>query len=122
MLGAIIHLGVCFDLLDLRFTTYLAEVYPDFLLSMREQGLPVPSNEGVGEDRSELVLRKRDCAMLNWAVPFAESQRKDRFHTVRGVFQEGASAFEGSAIRLKSHIQIVVRDSACILGYFRPQA
>ena len=42
------------------------------------------------------------------------------FDTVRGVFQEGVATFEGSGIRLESHIQIAVRSPAVILGVFRP--
>ena len=121
VLGAIIHLGVCFDLLDVRFTSYLGQVYPDFLKAMARQHLAVPENEGVRGDRIDFPLRKRDCAVLNWVIPFAEAEQKIKFQTVRSVFQEGKSAFEGSAIRHKSHIQVAVRDPACVLGYFRPR-
>jgi hypothetical protein len=44
-----------------------------------------------------------------------------RYQTVRGVFLEGEPAFPGSKIALKSHIQIAVRDPACILGFFSPE-
>jgi hypothetical protein len=44
----------------------------------------------------------------------------DRFDTVRCGFTEGARAFPGSGIFRKSHIQIAVRNPACILGVFRP--
>ena len=45
VLGAIIHSGVCFDLLDVRFTTYLGQLYPKFLEAMEARGVPVPANE-----------------------------------------------------------------------------
>ena len=35
-------------------------------------------------------------------------------------FHEGVPAFQGSGIHTKSHIQVAVRDPACILGYFKP--
>jgi hypothetical protein len=44
------------------------------------------------------------------------------FQTVRGVFIEGGEAFPGSCIMEKSHIQIAVRDPACIIGVFQPRA
>jgi len=121
VLGAIIHSGVCFDLLDVRFTTYLGRLYPKFLAAMEDRGLPVPENEGLPGRERGLVLRKRDCAVLNWVIPFAEAEQGVRFQTVRCVFQEGKPAFEGSAVRTKSHVQLAVRDPASILGYFRPQ-
>jgi hypothetical protein len=45
VIGAIIHLGVCFDLLDVRFTDKLADIYPDFEQTLRKAGQPVPQNE-----------------------------------------------------------------------------
>jgi hypothetical protein len=121
VIGSIIHLGVCFDLLDVRFTDQLASLYPAFEQTLQTAGQPVPQNAPAhGTDR-DLVRRKLDCAMINWAVPEIEKAMGNRFQTVRGVFQEGVPAFAGSGIMRKSHIQIVVRDAACILGYFRPE-
>ena len=121
-IGAHIHLGVCFDLLDVRFTTMLAELYPLFALTLKKQGAAMPRNAPAhGSDR-DLVLRKLDCAMLNWAIPQIEKTLGVRFQTVRGVFQEGTPAYPGSGILKKSHIQVVVRDSEVILGYFLPEA
>jgi len=42
------------------------------------------------------------------------------YQTVRGVFVEGAEAYPGAAIHTKTHVQIAVRDPACVLGYFLP--
>lgn len=121
VLGAIIHLGVCFDLLDVRFTDKLAGLFPTFAQTLEAAGQPVPRNEPAhGTDR-DLVRRKLDCAMLNWAIPEIEAGVGTLFQTVRGVFQEGVPAFAGSGILRKSHIQVVVRDAGCILGYFRPE-
>ena len=121
VIGAHIHLGVCFDLLDIRFTDMLADLYPSFEQTLQKQGVAVPTNEGShGSDR-DLVRRKLDCAMLNWAIPVIEKELGVQFQTVRGVFQEGIPAYPGSGILRKSHIQVVVRDKACILGYFLPE-
>jgi hypothetical protein len=121
VLGAVIHLGHCFDLLDVRFTRYLRDLFPLFVQTMKDQGTLLPKNEGLPSRPKELVLRKLDCAMLNWAIPLVEAEAGGKFHTVRCVFQEGQPAFEGSAIMHKSHIQVVVRDPSVILGYFRPE-
>lgn len=122
VLGAHIHLGVCLDLLDLRFTEKLGELYPSFEATFRLQGLALPRNEPAHGNDRDLVRRKLDCAMLNWAIPLIESELGVRFQTVRGVFQEGVAAYPGSGILRKSHIQVVVRDRGNILGYFLPEA
>jgi hypothetical protein len=108
-------------LLDVRFTSMLAELYPLFELTLEKQGAVMPENAPAhGTDR-DLVLRNLDCAMLNWAIPQIEMTLGVRFQTVRGVFQEGAPAYPGSGIFKKSHIQVVVRDNEAILGYFLPE-
>lgn len=115
VVGALIQLGNCFDLLDTHYTRILGPAYRELKGVMEETGGTVPENRG-GDD---LLRRERDCMVLNWAL---ERLKRDgrAFHTVRGMFPEGDQAFEGSGIRLKSHIQIAVRDPACIIGCFRP--
>lgn len=122
VIGAHIHLGVCFDLLDVRFTAMLADLYPLFESTLKKQGAAIPENEPAHETDRDLVRRKLDCAMLNWAIPQIEKALQVRFQTVRGVFQEGIPAYPGSGILKKSHIQVAVRDTGCILGYFLPEA
>lgn len=122
VIGAHIHLGVCFDLLDIRFTDMLVKLHPLFEKTFKEQGIPMPQNEPAHGHDQDLVRRKLDCAMLNWAIPEIEKELHVHFQTVRGVFQEGIPAYPGSKILRKSHIQTVVRDRDCILGYFLPEA
>lgn len=121
VIGAHIHLGVCFDLLDLRFTEMLGKFYPVFKKTLEAEGVDLPKNEQAHGDDRDLVRRKLDCAMLNWVLPLIEDDLEIKFQTVRGVFQEGEAVYPGSAIQKKSHIQVVVRDSTCILGYFLPE-
>jgi hypothetical protein len=117
VLGALIHLGDCFDLLDMEYTRLLRETFPtiaaDFISQHPDAALP--RNSGPG-----LRNRKLDCAMINWAIPLLEADRGRKFQSVRCVFTEGEPVVDGSCIMLKSHIQIAIRDPSCILGYFRP--
>lgn len=121
VLGAIIHLGNCFDLLDLRYPQILETAYPDFISALTSSGNSPPKNAPLTPDDPDFLLRDLDCAVLNWAIERFEITSNLKHHTVRGLFQEGTTAFPGSSIKRKSHIQIAVRDPACILGYFLPQ-
>jgi hypothetical protein len=81
VVGAIIQLGNCFDLMDTKFTDEL---------------------------------------------PFAfEMLKKLHEHTehdsVRCGFVEGPPAFDGSGIHHQSHVQLAVRNTACVVGVFRPR-
>lgn len=119
VVGVILHLGNCFDFLDTHFTDLLGSVFPAFELYMQSSNQVMPVNSPVHPDDSENLLRRLDCAVINWTLGLVELTY-GRFQSVRGLFQEGDLAFPNSAIRRKSHIQIAVRDPACIVGYFRP--
>ncbi|MCW1925418.1 hypothetical protein OKA05_22850 [Luteolibacter arcticus] len=115
VVGALIQLGICFDLLDTHYTRILGPAFKELETVMEETGGVIPENRG-GDD---LLRRERDCMVLNWTLERLKRNGQE-FHTVRGMFPEGAKAFEGSGIRLKSHIQVAVREPSCIIGYFRP--
>jgi hypothetical protein len=115
IVGALIQLGRCFDLMDTKFT----EELPVAFELMRElhirTGKPLPENGGKTPDK---LLRRRDCAVLNLYLTWLA--RTTRYDTVRCGFVEGPPAYEGSGIRHRSHVQIAVRNPACIVGVFRP--
>ena len=114
VIGALIQLGHCFDLLDVRLTENLRLLYPEFEKAMAANGKPRPVND------STRKLHRLDCAFLNWAIPFIETARGVKFQTVRGVFIEGEAIYPSAQIFAKSHIQIAVRDPSAIIGYFHP--
>jgi hypothetical protein len=116
VIGALIQLGHCFDLLDVRLTENLRLLYPEFEKAIAASGKPLPSND------SARKLHRLDCAFLNWAIPLIEDERGVKFQTVRGVFIEGEAIYSTAQIFAKSHIQISVRDSSAIMGYFHPAA
>jgi len=120
--GAVIHLGQCFDLLDVRYTSCLKDAFPSFVYAQGESDEPMPTNAGARNRAGDLLLRRLDCAVLNWAIVALEKELGYSFQTVRGVFVEGDAAFPGSCIMEKSHIQVSVRDARSIVGVFRPRA
>lgn len=120
VIGAVIQLGMCFDLLDVRFTHELARHAATLEQAMVSQGIPLPQNQRVGIRDGDWLRRERDCFVLKYAIPEVEREWNCQFDSVRGVFQEGAPAFKGAGIKLKSHIQIAVREPRAIIGYFLP--
>jgi len=121
VVGAVIHLGTCFDLLDRQSTKALRLAFPRFCEEMANQKQNIPENAPAHGADTDMLLRKRDCAVLNWLLDLKEhSPGLDACDSVRGLFQEDEPVYKGSAIRLKSHIQIAIRNPACILGYFSP--
>lgn len=82
---------------------------------MDSQGKALPRNEG-GDD---LLRRNLDCAVINYLHEVRNNEALRPFDSVRGVFVEGKRIYENSGFREKTHIQICVRNSACIKGVFR---
>lgn len=121
VVAAEINLGVCLDLLDTANTRLLRHAYAEFRHSMRRNGIPMPRNrDAPGTRQGDRVLRFRDCAVIDFTLSGLAEVGPNEYQTVRGVFVEGEPAFPGSKVALKSHIQLAVRDSTCILAFFRP--
>jgi hypothetical protein len=115
VVGAIIQLGSCLDLTDIRYTQLLGTHYQFIKNNYKRKGLVLPKNHGKGGK-----LRDLDCLVINELIASLEVNSGIRFQTVRSPFLEGQPAFRGSGILRESHIQIAVRDRECILGIFRP--
>jgi len=116
VVGALIQLGRCFDLMDTRFTDELPLAFEMTRRVHDQDGKPLPMNAGKTPDKR---LRRRDCAVLNTYLGRLD-ERGAAYDTVRCGFVEGPPAFEGSGIRHQSHVQIAVRNPACVVGVFRP--
>ena len=67
------------------------------------------------------IFRYLDCAVIQNLHRINEKvNRGARFQSVRGLFTEGNPIYEGAGFNQKNHIQLCIRESSCIKGYFRP--
>lgn len=120
VIGALINLGNCFDLLDTKNTEMLGEMFKVYQAHCTANGLKIPQNSKSHKLDTDHTKRLLDCAVVNFTIEAIEFSEKVKFQSVRCVFTEGKEAFDGSFIMQKSHIQIAVRDRSAILGYFKP--
>jgi hypothetical protein len=130
VIGAVIDLGHCCDLLDSSFTKMLTAYYNLMKIELEKVGKSLPENKDLKSDgHHDKLLRYLDCATLEFMHEQIRTQyKKDMaakshsslkmFDSVRGVFPEGGAAYNGSGFYAKSHIQICIRNSNCIKGYF----
>ena len=124
VLGAYIYLGRCFDLTDRWATLQLDGWFHEYKQLLDMLGKPLPVNRSARPGDHDLLLRRLDCGVMNFAMQRSDAKYmagKPHFQTIRGVFTEGGPAFPGSRILDKTHIQIAVRDPSVILGCFRPR-
>jgi hypothetical protein len=113
VVGALIQLGHCLDLTDIRYTEQLRLTYRELRRTSKQQSLVLPKNQGKRRDL--------DCLVINRLRPSQRETEDGPFQTARCPFLEGVPAFPGSGIRRESHVQLVVFDHRCILGVFRPR-
>lgn len=130
VIGAVISLGRCLDLIDSQFIKMLKVYYELMNVEYKTLGHNLPENKDLKSDeRKEKILRDLDCGVIEFlhqnirkTIKLEEAEKGfssyKMFDSTRGVFEEGGPAFTGAGIKEKSHIQICVRNSNCILGYF----
>ncbi len=131
VIGAVIDLGHCCDLLDSAFIKMVAVYYELMTLELKAVGKSLPINRDAKTDiHGDKLLRDLDCATLEFMHEQIRTQYKKDitenkyssykiFDSVRGVFPEGGPAFSGSGFWAKSHIQICIRNANCIKGFFQ---
>lgn len=129
VIGVVFTLDYCLDLMDSEFIKMLPIYYSlmekDFHTSIKE----LPKNKDVKEDEhQDLLIRDLDCSVIEFLHKEIHEKIKINpnlglmeFDSTRGVFTEGGPAFPGAGIKMKSHIQICIRNMKCIKGFFLPR-
>ena len=116
VLGAVIYLGRCFNLLDMNCLNLLKESYRDFADISAKVGIDMPQNRP-GVSGRDLLYRSLDCAIIQ----FMHSQVKHKGHlsydTIRGAFWEGGELYPNAGLEKKNHVQICVRNPNSIKGF-----
>jgi hypothetical protein len=118
VIGAIIDLGYCLDLLDFSNLSLLPLGFEAVKVSMEQEGFKMPENKPIGDEK-DLLVRKLDCMVIETIHKINGAKRQ--FDSVRGVFWEGAEPYPNAGFRDKNHIQICIRNPNCIKGYFLPR-
>lgn len=119
VVGAVIDPGNCLNLLESESLRLLKKAYGTLEETLKLLETPMPENRAVGIG-DELLLRNLDCAVVEALHTTMKTNGRPPYDTVRGLFPEGKPLYPNAGFREKDHIQICVRNTAQILGYFRP--
>ena len=133
VIGAVLSLDYCLDFTDSRFIDMLQSYYDLMDHQYNLVGKVIPENKDLKTDSfKDKLLRELDCAVIEFMHQNIEEQRRTDiktngfstykvFDSARGLFAEGGPAFPGAGIQKKNHIQICIRNSNCIKGFFMPR-
>ncbi|MGH2608519.1 MAG: hypothetical protein ACRDHF_05465 [Tepidiformaceae bacterium] len=106
VLEATIDLISCLDLLDIGWPDTLRQAHAAFVAQRAAVGRPLP--------RQTVGAHRLDTAVLNLSVQILQRDGAT-IHSVRAAFAEGGPMFPRSALSLRGHVQIAVRDPSVIL-------
>ena len=113
VLGAIIDLGNCLNLVENSSLELLAKAHAGLQAVTRDAGILMPVNKGNN--------RALDCAVIRYIHQSNEVNGAPSFDTVRSAFHEGEEAYLGATFSSRLHIQVCVRNPECIKGFFLPR-
>ena len=125
VIGAVIDLGNCLDLTVRENLELLSDAHTLLKAEHDTADLGLPVNRDVPNDPfQDMLLRFLDYAVIQKLCEDVEAASAvsavEPFDTVRGLFQEGDRAYDGSGFFSKTHTQIAVRRSTAIKGVFLP--
>lgn len=122
VIGAVLNLGNCLDLMERESIELLRVGYSLLELKSKLYNIDIPKNYDKGKNK-DLLMRERDCAVIQQIHELTHSTITDMkpYDSVRGLFLEGDEVYPGSGFRKKTHIQICVVNPNCIIGCFLPR-
>lgn len=136
VVGAVIKLGNCIDLLDTEHTLKLKTTYEILSNELNELNNSLPQNKTTKSGFS--FYRELDCRVImrlhqlnNELIGqelgleniegenLIKIQKHHQFiDSVRGMFPEGEELYPNAGFRIKNHIQLCIVNPNCIIGYF----
>lgn len=122
VIGAVIDLGMCLNFCERQSVALLQKSYNDLKAAFDAIGYNINEKfiNKAPDDGGFNLIRPLDCAVINHIHELTKEENIS-YDTVYGYFQEGGDAFDGAGIKEKSHVQICVRNTDCIKGYFLPR-
>lgn len=113
VIGAIIELGNCLNLVEPNSINIVKEAYTELLVTAPDGKLAMPVSRGAN--------RQLDCAVIRYVHESNKRHGEPAYDSVRSPFQEGGPIYEGANFTDRLHIEICVRNPALIKGYFLPR-
>jgi hypothetical protein len=113
VLGAIIQLGNCLNLVESQSLSILREAHIGLTKMYTELDKKLPQNKEAN--------RRLDCAVIRYIHQTRKENNEPEYETIRSAFDEGEKVYEGANFTARHHIQVCVINESLIKGYFLPR-
>ncbi len=113
VLGAIIQLGNCLNLVESQSLSILEVAYEGLKKMHKEIDKKLPVNKDAN--------RRLDCAVMRYVHQIQKETGTPPYDTIRSAFDEGEKVYEGASFTSRHHIQVCVINESLIKGYFLPR-
>lgn len=112
VIGAIIQLGNCLNLVESESLSILSEAYIGLKKLHKETCKTMPVNSK--------SVRKLDCAVIRYVHQTRKETSQQSYESVRSAFSEGGKVYPTASFTQRHHIQVCVINPNLIKGYFLP--
>jgi len=113
VIGAIIELGNCLNLLEPNSVTILKKAYDGLKETTLASGNEMPINKG--------AKRELDCAVIQYVHQSTKDAGLPPYDSIRSAFLEGKEVYPTSNFTERLHIEICVLNPELIKGFFLPR-
>jgi hypothetical protein len=122
VVGAVLQVQNWLDMTTQAGIKEFSLAYQAFADGLNAAGKPVPVNRPASDTDTDVIYRALDNAVFTWLHKARESQEPPlpSFQAVRAAFHQGAKVAPTSGFHANTHIQISLRDNACVIGWFLP--
>lgn len=119
VIGAVIDLGHCLDLMEHNNLQLLKKYYALLVKNYAKSGMDIPKNN------IEKKLHYLDRAVIELMHDEIKNGRNiddlTPFDSVRASYIEGDALYPNAGFNDKNHIQLCIRNPNCIKGFFLPR-
>lgn len=122
VVGAVLQVQNWLDMTTQVGIKEFSLAYQAFADGLSAAGKPVPKNRPANDTDTDVIYRALDNAVFTWLHKARESQQPPlpSFQAVRAAFHQGEKVAPTSGFHANTHIQISLRENACIIGWFLP--
>lgn len=116
VVGAVLNVSNWLDMTHQQGIQLFKEADEALVSGLERSNAEVPMNAPAYEGDVDILHRSRDRAVFI----FIHHAQPEAFDAVRGAFAQGDYVSDNSGFRLRTHVQIALRNDQCVLGWFLP--